>query len=64
MNQSPKLPTRTRHCAAYQRAFDRLDDALERDSGFSNAEKIRLLMQTMFADLDKPAKSVATELPQ
>ena len=36
---------------AYRQAFQRLDESLEQNSGFSNAEKIELLGRHLFGDL-------------
>jgi tetrahydromethanopterin S-methyltransferase subunit G len=49
---------------AYREAFQRLDESLEQNSGFSNAEKIRLMRQAMFADVDELEKSGRIKLPK
>ncbi len=49
---------------AYRQAFQRLDESLEQNSGFSNAEKIRLMRQAMFADVDELGKSGRINLPK
>jgi len=49
---------------AYRQAFQRLDESLEENSGFSNAEKIKLLRQAMFADVDDLDKSGTVKLPK
>ena len=49
---------------AYRQAFQRLDESLEQNSGFSNAEKIRLMRQAMFADVDELEKSGRINLPK
>ncbi len=49
---------------AYRQAFQRLDEALEQNSEFSNAEKIRLMRQTIFADVDELRKSGRIKLPK
>ena len=49
---------------AYRQAFQRLDASLEENSGFSNAEKIKLLRQAMFADVDDLDKSGTVKLPK
>jgi tetrahydromethanopterin S-methyltransferase subunit G len=48
---------------AYRRAFQRLDEALERNSDFSNHEKIRLLRQAAFADVDAYEMPVLPKKP-
>jgi hypothetical protein len=48
---------------AYRQAFQRLDESLQQNSGFSNAEKIRLMRQAMFADVDALQKSGQLKLP-
>ncbi len=50
--------------AAYREAFQRLDESLEQNSGFSNAEKIRLMRQALFADVDELEKSGRIKLPK
>jgi len=49
---------------AYRQAFQRLDESLEQNSGFSNAEKIRLMRLAMFADVDALEKSGRLKLPK
>ena len=49
---------------AYHEAFQRLDETLEQNSGFSNAEKIRLMRQAMFADVDELEKSGRIKFPK
>jgi len=49
---------------AYRQAFQRLDESLEQNSGFSNAEVIKLLRQTAFADVDELEKSGTLKLPE
>jgi len=49
---------------AYRRAFERLDDALERNSSFSNAAKIQLIRQAYFADVDALEKSGRIIIPK
>ena len=48
---------------AWRPALQRLDEALERASDGSNAEKIRLLRVAMFADVDELQKSGTVKLP-
>jgi tetrahydromethanopterin S-methyltransferase subunit G len=59
--QHPRLFVRN---PAYRQAFQRLDESLEQNSGFSNAEKIRLMRQAMFADVDALQKSGRVKLPK
>ena len=42
---------------AYRQAFERLDVALEENTPFDNTEKIRLMRQAYFADVDALEKS-------
>jgi len=49
---------------AYRQAFERLDESLEQNSGFSNAEKIRLMRRAMFADVDALEKSGRIIIPK
>jgi len=49
---------------AYRQAFLRLDESLEQNSGFSNAEKIRLMRRATFADVDALEKSGRVKIPQ
>jgi len=50
-------PLQTRHCAAFASAFQRIDESLEEKTGFSNAEKIRLMRQAYFKSVDELQKS-------
>lgn len=45
-------------------ALRRLDEALEKNSGFSNAEKIRLMRKAMFADVDALVQSGKIKIPK
>ena len=49
---------------AFRQAFQRLDESLEQNSDFSNAEKIRLMRQAMFADVDELVKFGRIKLPK
>jgi hypothetical protein len=49
---------------AYREAFQRLDESLEQNSGFSNTEKIRLMRVAYFADVDELEKSGRIKLPK
>ena len=64
MNRHSKPPRLIVRNPAYRQAFQRLDDALEQNSPFSNAEKIRLMRQVYFADVDALEKSGKFILPK
>ena len=49
---------------AYRPAFARLDEALEKNSGGSNAGRIKLMRQAMFADVDELQKSGKIIIPK
>jgi len=49
---------------AYRQAFERLDEALEENTPWNNYEKIRLMRQAAFADVDALGKSGAIKLPE
>jgi hypothetical protein len=50
--------------AAYRQAFQRLDESLEENTTCDNREKIRLMRQAMFADVDELQKSGRIKLPK
>jgi hypothetical protein len=64
VNRHQKHPHPVVRNPAYREAFQRLDESLEENSGFSNAEKIRLMRQAMFADVDELRKSGRIKLPK
>ncbi|MGA2242877.1 MAG: hypothetical protein ABSH11_12700 [Verrucomicrobiota bacterium] len=64
MNGHQKHPHLNVRNLAYRQAFQRLDESLEQNSGFSNAEKIRLMRLAMFADVDALQKSGRIKFPQ
>jgi len=64
MNRRPKHPRPVVRNRAWRQAFQRLDEALARNSGFSNAETIRLMRLAMFADVDELRKSGRIKLPK
>jgi hypothetical protein len=64
MNCRPEPPQRRSHAPAYRQAFERLDEALEENTPFDNTEKIRLIRQAAFADVDEFIKSGQLELPE
>ena len=64
MNRHEKIARRTVRNPAYRQAIERLDAALEKNTGSSNAEIIKLLRQTAFADVDELEKSGTLKLPE
>ena len=64
MNRHQKQPHFNFRNPAYRQAFQRLDESLKQNSGFSNAEKIRLLRLAMFADVDALQKSGRIKIPK
>jgi tetrahydromethanopterin S-methyltransferase subunit G len=64
MNRFPKYPRLFVHSPNYREAFHRLDESLEKNSGFSNAERIRLMRRAMFADVDALQKSGQIKIPK
>ena len=64
MNRHQKHPRMIVRNPAYRQAFERLDESLEQNSGFSNAEKIRLMRRAMFADVDALEKSGRIIIPK
>ena len=49
---------------AYRPAFERLDAALEENTTYDNREKIRLMREAMFADVDRLQKSGSAVIPE
>jgi hypothetical protein len=64
MTRNGKIARPMARNPAYREAFQRLDESLEQNSGFSNAEKIRLMRQAMFADVDELEKSGRIKIPK
>ena len=65
MNRQQKHPHLAVRNAAYRKALQRLDQALERNSRWSNAEKIQLLGRLMFGDSwDEVEESDSPERPE
>lgn len=65
MNRRQKPPRPFVRSSAYRQAFDRLDEALEQNSGFSNAERIQRLGRQMFGDLwDEPEQAKTVAIPK
>jgi hypothetical protein len=48
----------------YERLSQRLDELAEREGYYSNAEKIRLMREAHFADVDELRKSGRLKLPK
>jgi tetrahydromethanopterin S-methyltransferase subunit G len=64
MNRLQKRPRLFVHSPNYRQAFQRLDESLEENSSFSNAEKIRLMRQAYFASVDELEKTGQIKLPK
>ena len=60
----PRPPIRTKYAAAYREAFERLDAALEKNAPWDNREKIRLMREAAFADVDEYERLHPFELPK
>jgi hypothetical protein len=52
------------HNAPYRQAFERLDEALEKNTPWNNYEKIRLMRRAAFADVDAYQKSGKVVIPK
>jgi hypothetical protein len=48
----------------YQRLSQRLDELAEREGYYSNAEKIRLMREVYFADVDEYVASGKLKIPK
>lgn len=64
MNRHPEHPRRLVRNAAYREVFQRLDAALVENNRWDNFEKIRLLRQTYFSDVDALQKSGRIKIPE
>ena len=65
MNRRHRPPRPFAHSPAYREAFQRLDEALEESSAFSNAEKIQRLGRHIFGDLwDGPDQNSTVRNPE
>ena len=64
MNRRRKPPQPRCKNPAYRQAFERLDKALEENTPFDNTEKIRLIRQAAFADVDEFERSNPFVLPK
>jgi hypothetical protein len=64
MNRHQIQPCVKVRSPAYRQAFQCLDKALEQNCPFSNAEKIRLMREAMFADVDELQKSGKIVIPK
>ena len=49
---------------AYRRAFQALDEALDKNTNFSNAEIIKAMREAMFASVDALEKSGRIIIPK
>jgi type VI protein secretion system component VasF len=59
-----RLPGQVVHNPAYRQAFQRLDEALEQNTGMSQAEKIAAMRKAYFADVEEFEKSGKLVLPE
>jgi hypothetical protein len=50
-NSHRNQPAKTRHCAAYTRAFQRLDEALAQNSSHNTIRKINMARLRLFGRL-------------
>ena len=64
MNCHNSQPPRTGRSPAYREAFERLDAALEKNAPWDNREKIRLMREAAFADVDEYARLHPFQLPK
>ena len=64
MKRPPPHPHLRIHHPAYREAFRRLDESLEQTTQSDNSEKIRLMRQAYFADVDALQKSGKIKLPK
>jgi tetrahydromethanopterin S-methyltransferase subunit G len=65
MIRNRKYPRPIARDPAYRQAFERLDETLEQNSEFSNADKIQLLGRTMFGeDWDDPEETCTLKIPE
>ena len=64
MNRRQIFSQHRLHNPAYRQAFERLDEALEENTPSDNSEKIRLMREAYFADVDKLQKSRRLVLPK
>jgi len=64
MNRRPKPASMRIKNPAYRPAFERLDAALEENTTYDNREKIRLMREAMFADVDRLQKSGSAVIPE
>jgi hypothetical protein len=64
MSRQQKSPPRRPKPPAYRQAFERLDAALDRNSGSNAGERIDMARRALFGDLSRiqvPAKTVVPE---
>jgi hypothetical protein len=60
----PRDQPRRVQTAAFRLAFERLDRALEKNAPWDNTEKIQMLRQACFADVDALERSGEVVLPK
>ena len=64
MNYHQKQSHRMAGNPAYRRAFQALDEALDKNTNFSNAEIIKAMREAMFASVDALEKSGRIIIPK
>ena len=64
MKHRQRLTQRQSKNLAYRQAFERLDAALEENTPCDNREKIRLMREAYFADVDALQASGKLVLPE
>jgi hypothetical protein len=64
MNSHRIISARSRRSTRRQSALERSGEFLERDTEASQAEMLRLMRQTYFADVDELEKSGQVKLPE
>ena len=64
MNRHPRSRARSPQRNVYERLSQRLEEVAEREGRYSNADKIALLRQALFADVDEFVASGQLILPK
>lgn len=64
MNRHRNHPSRRVRNPAYREVFERLDAALAQNTASDNREKIHLLRQAAFADVDELERSGKVIIPK
>ena len=64
MNRRQIPAPRSTRAPAYREAFERLGAALEKNAPWDNREKIRLMREAAFADVDEYARLHPFQLPK